>query len=279
MDIRIEQQFEKIFSPVDNRALCVAVDHGLMTDPGKSWLQISETVGGAIQSGVDGLLLSSGQTKRFTKKYREDSMPAIIIRTDWTNLLRLDATGDRCELLPVDRMEYRRLMNAQEAAQRYNAAAVIGFLFVDPEGKVEDITVKASQELITESHAVGMPCIIEVLPLAVENPEIDSLPLLWKGVWQALELGADAIKLPLTDDIDEFCASIHQAGRRVFVLGGSNLSNEDLFVKLMEQAIISGADGLLVGRNVSRSDDPVRLISKLCAVVHSKDLVPKRESI
>lgn len=272
MDARIDSQLRRIFSAQDNRALCIACDHGLMTDPGKSWLQISNIVSGAIQTKVDGLLLSSGQARRFMKKFGKEKMPAYIIRTDWTNLLRLNLSDDLCKLLPVKRMEHRRLMSAQEVAKRYGAAAAIGFLFIDLEGKVEALTVKASQELITESHAIGLPCILEVLPLSVKTTDISPLELLWKGVWKALELGADAIKLPLTEDIQEFCSTIHRAGKRVFILGGSNLSDEDLFIDLMKQAMESGADGLLVGRNVCRSEDPIRLISKLRSVVHSENV-------
>jgi class I fructose-bisphosphate aldolase len=271
MDTRVDSQLRRIFSAEDERALCIACDHGLMTDPGKSWLQITNIVQGAIESNVDGLLLSSGQAKRFTHKYGKEKMPAFIIRTDWTNLLRLGNPGSPSRLLPVERMEYRRLMSAYEVSRQDGAAGVIGFLFVDQEGKVEALTIEASRDLIHESHEVGLPCIIEVLPLALGNPDVSPLELIWKGVRKALDLGADVIKLPLTDEIRTFCEVIHQAGRRVLILGGSNLSDEDLFVNLMEQAIGSGADGLLVGRNVCWSKNPISLISKLRAVVHPEN--------
>jgi DhnA family fructose-bisphosphate aldolase class Ia len=268
MDERINRQMKRIFSTKDERALCIACDHGLMTDPGKSWLQIANIVQSAIQSNVDGLLLSSGQARRFTQKYGGVKMPPFIVRTDWTNLLRLGNPGNPCRLLPVEQIQYRRLMSAYDVSKQDGATGAIGFLFVDPEGKVEDLTTEASRELIHESHEVGLPCIIEVLPLTMGNPDADSLALIWKGVRKALDLGADAIKLPLTDEIQTFCEVIHKAGRRVLILGGGNLSDEDLFVNLMKHAIDSGADGLLVGRNVCRSVDPVSLISRLLKVVH-----------
>ena len=61
---------------------------------------------------------------------------------------------------------------------------------------------------------------------------------------------------------------IHQAGKRVFVLGGSSIANEDFFIDLMSKALAAGADGLLVGRNVSKSHDPEKLIGRLKSVVH-----------
>lgn len=269
MDVGIDIQLNRIFLAQDNRALCIACDHGLMTDPNKSWLQISEVVNGAIQTKADGLLLSSGQIRRFVIKYGKEGMPAFIVRTDWTNLLRLSENpNDKSKLLPVDRLEYRRLMSAREVLYRYGGAAAVGFLFVDPDRKIENLTVKASRELIEESHEIGIPCIIEALPLTIGHPEVDPMELLSRGISIALELGADVIKMPLTDDIQNFCASIHRAGKRILVLGGSSLSDENLFISLMQQALASGVDGLLIGRNVSQSKDPAGLMTKLRSIVH-----------
>lgn len=165
-------------------------------------------------------------------------------------------------------MEYRRLMSAKEVLIRYGGAATIGFLFIDPDRKIETLTIKSSRELISESHEVSLPCIVEVLPLMVGHPDADPIELLWRGVWAALELGADAIKMPLTADTPKFCAAIHEAGKRIFVLGGSSLSDEDAFLDLMQQAICAKVDGLLVGRNVCQNDNPSRLIGKLRSIVH-----------
>ena len=272
MDGGIDIRMKRIFSAKDNRALCIACDHGLMTDPNKSWLQISEVISGAVQEKADGLLLSSGQISRFVSTYGRGCMPAFIVRTDWTNLLRFrENPDDKSKLLPVDHMEYRRLITAREVLYRYGGAAAIGFLFVDPDGKMESLTIKASRELIEECHEIGLPCIIEALPLTIGNPDTDPAELLRRGVQTALELGAEAIKMPLTDDIQHLVSTIHQAGKRVFVLGGGNLADENVFIGLMQQALSSGVDGLLVGRNVSQSQDPARLIHKLHSIVHPEN--------
>lgn len=269
MPTGIDRRLNGLFSPVDQRALCIACDHGLMTDPYKSWLNITRVMDGAMHASVDGILSSAGQINRFSTHYGKGNLPSWIVRTDWTNLLRYreDHTGGST-ILPVNRVEYRRLMKAHEVLYRYGGSASIGFLFVDPEGKLETITVDASRQLIEESHRVGLPCIIEVLTLIPANSQASSYELLKHGVLKALDLGADAIKMPLTAELEEFCSIIHRAGRRLFVLGGSNLSDEDLFVNLMQKAVSTGVDGLLVGRNILNAKDPGGLILKLRSVVH-----------
>ena len=270
MNTGIETRFMKLVSAFDNRSLCIACDHGLMTDPGRSWLQISEVVQAATQEHADGLLLSGGQIHRFVSERGRGSLPAFIVRTDWTNLLRVGGkSGEKDKLvLPVSRFMYRRLINAKEVLFRYAGSAAIGFLFVDPGGSVEALTLKTSRELISECHEIGLPCMIEVLPLMLERQTADPDDLLRRGIQTALELGADAIKMPLTEKLDDLCKLIHQAGKRVFILGGGNLSDEDLFLNLMQKAVDTGVDGLLVGRNVSNSPDPVGLIAKLRSMVH-----------
>lgn len=269
MNTGINKRLSSFFSPVDERSLCIACDHGLMMDPYKSWLQITDVIDSAVEAKADGLLLSSGQISRFVARYGKGIMPGFIVRTDWTNLLRYSENpNDGSKLLPVDRIEYRRLISAREVLYRYGGSASIGFLFVDHNRELESLTVEASRELIEESHAVGLPCIIEVLPLAAGHSKTESIEFLKRGVLLALELGADAIKMPLTDEIEYFCSAIHQSGRRLFVLGGSNLSDEDLFIRLIQKALEAGVDGLLVGRNVSNSKDPLGLIYKLRSAVH-----------
>ena len=264
-----EIRMQKIFSSADDRALCIACDHGLMMDPSQSWLKIAEVVDSAVHTRVDGLLLSSGQAVRFTTKYGRGVLPASIVRTDWTNFLRLNGnppTGG--SLLPIDQVEYRRLLTAQDVLYRYAGSAAIGFLFMDPDRKMESLTVKACAELVKECHAIGLPGIIEVLSLIVGHKDSNPEDLLWRGVWLALEMGADAIKMPMSADMPQLCSAIHQAGKRLFALGGSNLSDETLFLSLMQQAMDVGVDGLLVGRNVSKSPDPGALIHKLRSIVH-----------
>ncbi len=256
-----ESRLRNIFSSTDDRSLCIACDHGLMTDPNRSWLQISDVVQASVKAQVDGLLLGAGQTRRFASEYGRGCLPGIIVRTDWVNLLRISENPtDPHLVLPVDHMEFRRLMNAQEVLYRYRGSAAIGFLFIDPDGRFEALTLQSSRELIQECHTVGLPCIIEVLALTNRQQYADPLELLSRGVRLALDLGADAIKMPMTEELQNFCSVIHQAGKRLFILGGSNLADEDLFLSLMQQAMEKGVDGLLVGRNVSKSLDPGRLI-------------------
>lgn len=271
MTIGIIRRINKFFPSADNRSLCIACDHGLMTDPYKSWRNITQVIDGAVQAKVDGILISAGQLERFVARYGKGNLPNIILRTDWTNLLRFyeETTSQDC-LLPVDHIEYRRLLSAQEVLHRYGGIATIGFLLVDPDRENEELTIKSTNELIKESHTVGLPCIIEVLPLTMKSTSNQHSELLRRGILTALKMGADVIKMPITEEVEDLCSIIHQAGRLVLALGGSNISDEDLFCNQMKKALNSGVDGLLVGRNVSNSEDPFRLINNLRSIVHSK---------
>lgn len=262
----------KIFFRNNDHALCFACDHGLMTDPAKSWLSINQTVATAMKLNVDGLLLSGGQARKFTRKYPKDSLPTIIVRTDWTNLLRVTERHDwGNKFLPVDQMMYRRLLSAKDVINFYEGSVAIGFLLMDNNGILRNQTSRASRDLVKECHQENLPCIVEVLPISNNNNDVDHRKLLRNGINEALDMGADAIKLPLNGDIRENCQHIKRAGKHSFVLGGGHLSDETLFVDQMKEAIASGADGLLVGRNISQSKNADLLIKQLLSITHKKD--------
>jgi DhnA family fructose-bisphosphate aldolase class Ia len=257
-----EERLNRIFAR-DGRSLCIASDHGLMTDPHRSWMRLRPVVEAAVHSRADGLLLSLGQILRLGPLVSGPQAPALIVRTDWCNLLRVTGANG-CSVLPVAHAEYRRLYTAREALVEASATAAIGFLLMDAEGELECQTVRASGELADECREIGLPCILEVLPVTPEAAE----DLVRRGTWLAAELGADIIKIPFGGDSARFRALRRDVDRPLLVLGGGNLADVDAFTEHMRGALDAGADGLIVGRNVAGSSDPAATIGRLRQLVH-----------
>ncbi len=69
---------------------------------------------------------------------------------------------------------------------------------------------------------------------------------------QAVELGADVLKVPPTDDVADYDKSIETAGGiPVLLLGGGRVTDREIFDRtaaLMKQ----GARGIVYGRNATR---------------------------
>src|SRR4030067_304048 len=84
----------------------------------------------------------------------------------------------------------------------------------------------------------------------------------------AVELGADALKIPYTGDVDSFRRLVQIAGVPVLVLGGARSDNERDALELFAEGLQAGGKGCLMGRNVTKSADPQALVAQLAGIAH-----------
>lgn len=65
MKIGLQNRMDRLFNRHgDGRAICVAADHGYMSDVTPNVVNLRATVEAVIAGGVDGILLSPGQALR-----------------------------------------------------------------------------------------------------------------------------------------------------------------------------------------------------------------------
>jgi len=85
----------------------------------------------------------------------------------------------------------------------------------------------------------------------------------------ALEMGAEVVKLPYTGDSKSFSWVVKAAGRtKVTVQGGAKTDQKDFF-GFAEEIMGTGADGLIVGRNVWQAEKPLEVAKRLNGIVFS----------
>jgi class I fructose-bisphosphate aldolase len=83
-----------------------------------------------------------------------------------------------------------------------------------------------------------------------------------------LEVGADAVKIKYSGDVESFHWAVKCAGKvKVFMSGGPKADAEKDFLKQVREVMDAGAAGIAVGRNVWQSTDPKRMAEKLKAIV------------
>ena len=83
----------------------------------------------------------------------------------------------------------------------------------------------------------------------------------------AYELGADAIKTEYTGDPASMRAIIDSVAVPVLTLGGAEGAREDV-IRAAKDAVGAGAKGLIFGRNVWNTPDPVAASRDLVSIVH-----------
>lgn len=251
----------------DGRAVCVAADHGYMSDVTPNVVKLRSITEAVIRGGVDGILLSPGQAMRLAPLFQGRNGPALIVRADWMNMPRL-GTSNVANAVPQRILLNEKMITAEQAVA-LGASAITIYLFVGYTDEIEAVGgVEKCARFVNECHRVGLPCIIEPIAYGRQVTGANIVELLTLGAREAVEIGADALKIPYTGDVDSFRHLVEVAEVPVLVLGGARSDNERDALELYAEAQEAGAAGCLMGRNVTKSPDPQRLIEQLCSIAH-----------
>ncbi len=132
----------------------------------------------------------------------------------------------------------------------------------------ESIMLEEFGRIQEEAHKLEMAAIAWVYPRgeAIKN---DTAPeIVAYAARTGLEVGADAVKIKYTGDVQSFKWAVRSAGKtRVFMSGGPKAPTEVDFLGQVRGAMDAGATGLAVGRNVWQSSDPLRMARTLRSLV------------
>jgi class I fructose-bisphosphate aldolase len=250
----------------DGRAVCVAADHGYMSDVTPNVVNLRPITAAVIQGGVDGILLSPGQALRLAPLFQGRDGPALILRADWMNMPRL-GTSNVANAVPQRLLVHQKVLTAGQALD-LGASAITIYLFLGYNDRIEAMGIEVCTRFVDECHQIGLPCIIEPLAYGGQVTGANSVEILTLGARMAVELGADALKIPYTGDVDTFRHLVDVSRVPVLVLGGARSDNERDALELFAEGLEAGASGCLMGRNVTKSPDPKRLVEQLCGIAH-----------
>lgn len=250
----------------DGRAVCVAADHGYMSDVTPNVVKLRSITESVIRGGVDGILMSPGQAIRLQHLYQGRNGPALIVRADWMNMPRL-GSSNVTNAVPQKRLLQQKVLTAQQALS-LGATAITIYLFLGYDDAVEAAGIQSAAKFVSECHQVGLPCIMEPLAYGPHATGATTVDILTLGARICVELGADALKIPYTGDVDSFARLVQVSQVPVLVLGGARSDNERDALELFAEGLEAGCMGCLMGRNVTKSPDPEKLIRQMCQVAH-----------
>src|SRR3989304_87478 len=84
MESGLKTRMDRLFNRHgDGRAVCVAADHGYMSDVTENVVRLRQITQAVIGGGVDGILLSPGQALRLAPLFQGQDGPALVVRADW----------------------------------------------------------------------------------------------------------------------------------------------------------------------------------------------------
>jgi len=259
-------RFYRFFDPRDNKAVCVAADHGWMSDPTPNVINLKKILMDVISGGADGVLMSFGQSYKLYHLFEGPDKPALLLRLDWMNILRLGSHNIE-NAVPVSTLKRAATATAKDALLM-GASAVTVYYLVGYSDELEAMNLESLGILAQECRRQGLPLIIEPMPFGGRVYETDFVTVLKTSARTATEIGADAIKIEYTGDIETFRELVDLAKVPVLMLGGPRSKKPKDAFDMVYEGMKAGASGVVFGRNVTASSDPKQMVKALVKMVH-----------
>lgn len=264
-------RLNRLFNPSDGRAVCVAADHGWMSDPTPNVLELRRILEQVVLGGADGVLVSYGTALRMGSFFEGKHSPALLIRADWMNMPRLGGSNVS-NILPAVNFKKKATSSAKDALL-VGASAITIYYFIGYSDEFEAANIEQAATFAKECRKVGLPLIIEPMAVGGIVTGVNITEILIASARIAAEIGADALKIPYTNDIKSFKKLIDEAGVPVLVLGGAKSDEPRDALELVDEALRAGASGVVFGRNVTKARDPRKMVADICSLVHGEKTI------
>jgi DhnA family fructose-bisphosphate aldolase class Ia len=255
-----QMRLRRLLRPDTGRCILFAASHGTSTQ--EVFPALEDTRGqirAALAGGSDAVLVSRG--------FAREAAPAFAEFPGKAWVLKVSATA-------YEDMPRELLISGVEGAALSGADAVGVLMQLTPSTEVSLLSMIS--HLGEECERLQMPFVVEAeLPGAYDRsgwyPE-DKVAYLRRSCRLAQELGADVIKTNWPGDAEGFAEVISAVTLPVVVAGGARVE-EDVLLKVVEDALGAGAVGCSVGRNIFQASDPQAMARRIAELVHSPTAV------
>jgi class I fructose-bisphosphate aldolase len=235
----------------NSRGILLAYDQGLEhgpTDFNERNVDPASVMELAVAGRFNGVVFQKG----LAEKYYDGRVPLILKVNGKTNLVRGEPVA-------------RQICSVKRASEL--GAKAVGYTIYAGSAH-ESIMLEEFGRIQEEAHRLKMAAIAWIYPRgeAIKN---DTAPeIIAYAARTGLEVGADAVKIKYTGDVESFKWAVKSAGKvKVFMSGGPKAPTEADFLAQVRGALDAGATGLAVGRNVWQSSDPPRMARALHRLV------------
>ena len=254
----------RLFRKESGSTFIVAIDHGLTTGVQPGAERAVDTVERIVSCEPDGVLLSPGLLSAAGHLFAFRGAPSPILRADFL------LTDERVKELG----EQHRVLCSPQDAMDLGADAMTMFLVLGvEEGQMFADNARAVAKAARAAERIGIPLIVETVLWGSRITDPRDPNLLAFGCRMAAELGAHAIKTEYTGDTESMASIVEGCPVPVMVLGGPRIDSEEDLIESTRGAMAAGAKGVIYGRNIWQSDDPVQISANIRDAVHNSSTV------
>lgn len=265
-----------MFNSKSKKCINIALDLGVFGDRSfaKGIEDLAKTMPQIIAGRPDVIQLNLGGLKIFNQLKSKPDI-SIALRLDVTNVYEardIEYAWDTANISTMDFADDPRV-----------ACVVLNLLNVDENSRLQEQCIQNIQVAAAKCKKASIPLMVEPLVMTAK-PGAGSTSLgdpykISSLVRQAVELGADAIKVDATTPMSDFSQVVEIAsGIPVLVRGGGKVTPRELLERT-RIAMDVGASGVVYGRNVVQHPTPAKFIKAIRAIVHDNASVEKALSI
>ena len=253
----------RLIDPRTRRGFCIAFDHALQLGACAGLERPEETLEQMAEAGVDAVILPVGSAARYGARLARRDGPALILRLDQTTMWR-----EGSPLAYAD--GHSRLVATVADAVALGAEAVITYLFVghnDP--ALESRAFEMNATVNAAAREAGIVHIIETMGArgALAKDVFDPAFVAFHARI-GMEMGADIIKTDWPGSAAGLRPVTASLPIPVMVAGGASQGSDDATLALVAEVMDSGAAGILFGRSIFQSTNPLGVMKACRAIIH-----------
>ncbi len=248
----MKRRWHNIFKS-DNRALVLAMDHGMFMNVAQQGLKDPrKVVNKAVSGGIDAILTTFGTAQHCQK---EIGNTGLILRVDG-GTSQIHPSGNGMD-------EVVKTFNVEDAI-RVGADGVMCMGFVGTEyEKTEHLAYFAS-----ECNKWGLVFAAEMIPGGFKYPDKTTLENIALANRIGAEYGADFVKSPFVGDATTFKEVIESCYKPILVLGGGKVRDDRGLLSMVKKAMQAGAKGAIIGRSIWRHEKVDKICAALAKIIH-----------
>lgn len=241
----------RLYSHGDERLLVVPLDHSVSDGPVTGGRRVNHLVGQLASNGVDAVVLHKGALRYIDHRWF----------TQMSLIVHLSASTVRA---PDPDEKY--LVATVEESLRMGADAVSVHVNLGSRQEMRQIADLAAVSNACDRWNVPLLAMMYARGPEVRNPRDPELVA--HGCSLAADMGADIVKSVYVGSVAEMAEITATCPIPVVVAGGPRLDTTSAVVEMVDDALMAGAAGVAMGRNVFQSSDPAATVREVCKVIH-----------
>ena len=251
MSIGKSIRMERIVDRKSGRSVIVPMDHGVTLGPIRGLEDMQRAVNAVAEGGANAVLVHKGIVIAGHRGYGKDI--GLIIHLSASTSLGPD---------PLNKV----IVATVEEAMRLGADAVSMHVNVGAENEADMLVELGETAMVCEEW--GIPFLAMMYPRGEKVKNEHDVEVVKHVARIGAELGADIIKTNYTGDPETFKEVVQGCPVPVIIAGGPKTNTDAEVLKMVEDAVASGAAGVSIGRNVFQHDNPANMTIAISKVVH-----------